>query len=98
LTEKNKFKIEDKRYRALIEPSATTNTFLLPDENGVVKTVARETMGMISFVKDLNLKGSKRKKTLVTNLPAKLSVVPPTGLKRRHPLYGDGKTHTFLAR
>ncbi len=45
-------------------------------------------MGIISFVKDLKFKATQNE---ATNLPAKKSVVPPTGLKIRHPLYGDSK-------
>lgn len=72
----------------MVQQKTDTITFLLPDENGVIKTVARETMGIISFVKDLKFKATQNE---ITNLPAKKSVVPPTGLKIRHPLYGDSK-------
>lgn len=69
------------------------NTFLLPDKNGAVKTISREMMGTISLVKDFKLKISKSE---TTNLPAKKGIDPPTGLKRRHPLYGDGKNAQVL--
>ncbi|EFX88354.1 hypothetical protein DAPPUDRAFT_311457 [Daphnia pulex] len=86
LSKTTKLKIEEERYETVVQQKADTITFLLPDKNGVIKTVARETMGIISFVKDLKFKATQNE---ITNLPAKKSVVPPTGLKIRHPLYGD---------
>jgi hypothetical protein len=93
LSETTKVKIENEKYEILIQPYAVKNSFLLPDKNVVVKTVEREMLGMISIVQDLKLKASKNN---VTNLPAKKGINPPTGLKRRHPLYGDGKNSHIL--
>jgi hypothetical protein len=93
LSETTKINIENEKYEILIQPYAVKNSFLLPDKNGVVKTVEREMLGMISIVQNLKLKASKNN---VTNLPAKKGINPPTGLKRRHPLYGDGKNSHIL--
>ena len=92
MSKTSKLKIGEERYQTLIQQKAETITFLLPDESGVIKTVARETMGLISFVKNFKLKTMKSE---TTNLPVKKDVIPPTGLKRRHPLYGDSKNAHF---
>lgn len=92
MSKSTKFKIEKEKYEAIVHQKNDVNTFLLPDKNGTMKLTARETVGTISVVKNLNL---KTKSNQTTNFHYKKIVDLPQGLKRRHPIYGKGKEEIF---
>ncbi|KAK4025801.1 uncharacterized protein LOC116926581 [Daphnia magna] len=85
LSKSTKFKIEKEKCEAIVQQKSDINTFVLPDKNGKIKFVARETVGTISVVKNVSL---KTKNIQTTDFQTKKIIDLPQGLKRRHPIYG----------
>ncbi len=69
-----------------------TAEFILPNSKGVIKMASRETVGTISIVKEVKVP----KENQTTLLQTKKITEMPQGLKRRHPIYGNGKQEFYL--
>ncbi|XP_057367890.1 uncharacterized protein LOC130688892 [Daphnia carinata] len=85
LAKSTKFKIEKDKCESIVQQKSDINTFVLPDKNGTMKFVARETVGTISIVKNVSL---KTRNMQTRDFQTKKIIDLPQGLKRRHPIYG----------
>ena len=87
ISKSTKFKIGKEEYETVVSKKKDTSMFVLPNKKGVIKMAAKETVGTISIVKEVKTP----KENQNTLLQTKKITEMPQGLKRRHPIYGNGK-------